>query len=363
MSRSNYAGQQRYNGTFWSGDVASTWDMLRKQVPLGLNFTASGQPSFNTDIGGFFCGSYNAMGSGSAPRNPQFQELYVRWMQYALFGPIFRSHGADAPREIYQFGQKGEPVYDAIERCIRLRYQLIPYLYSLAWQVHQGDASYLRPLAADYLADKRTWSMTDEFLCGKSILAAPVLNPQFTEEKILKLTDMSGWDADTNGTSESGWPKVDFTVQHSVTKYLPKGTDWYDFFSEQRYGGGRSVTLSVGLADIPMFVRAGTILPIGPVTQWTDIHSWNDLELRIYPGRDASFTLYEDEGDGYGYEQGQCSQIKMDWNDRQHTLTIHQREGNFPGMLQQRQFRVRLAGHQDFKAIDYNGKEIKIIIE
>ena len=141
MTRSSFAGQQHYGSNMWSGDVNSSWDMLRKQLPAGLSFSLTGNPNFNTDIGGFFCGSYNTKGSGSAPQNPQFQELYVRWMQYGLFCPVFRSHGADAPREIWQFGKKGEPVYDAIEKQIRLRYRLIPYLYSTAWQVNSNNQS------------------------------------------------------------------------------------------------------------------------------------------------------------------------------------------------------------------------------
>ena len=154
MTRSSFAGQQHYGSNMWSGDVASSWDMLRKQVPAGLSFTLTGNPNFNTDIGGFFCGSYNTQGPASAPKNPQFQELYVRWMQYGLFCPVFRSHGADAPREIWQFGKKGEPVYDAIEQTIRLRYRLIPYLYSTAWQVTSNNESYLRPLFSDFAPDR-----------------------------------------------------------------------------------------------------------------------------------------------------------------------------------------------------------------
>ena len=141
MTRSSYAGQQHYGSNMWSGDVASSWDMLRKQVPAGLSFSLTGNPNFNTDIGGFFCNAYNTKGPGSAPQNPQYQELYVRWMQYGLFAPVFRSHGADAPREIWQFGKKGEPVYDAIEKMIRLRYRLIPYLYSTAWHVTSQNGS------------------------------------------------------------------------------------------------------------------------------------------------------------------------------------------------------------------------------
>lgn len=193
MTRSSFAGQQHYGSNMWSGDVNSSWDMLRKQVPAGLSFTLTGNPNFNTDIGGFFCGSYNTRGAGSAPRNPQFQELYVRWMQYALFCPVFRSHGADAPREIWQFGKKGEPVYDAIEQQIRLRYRLIPYLYSTAWQVTSANGSYMRPLFADFAQDKKVWNMTDEFLFGRSILACPIVDPQYTEEKIIRTDAMTGW--------------------------------------------------------------------------------------------------------------------------------------------------------------------------
>ena len=194
MTRSSYAGQQHYGSNMWSGDVNSSWDMLRKQVPAGLSFTLTGNPNFNTDIGGFFCSSYNTRGSGSAPKNPQFQELYVRWMQYGLFCPVFRSHGADAPREIWQFGQKGELIYDAIEKQIRLRYRLIPYLYSIAWQVTSNNDSYMRPLFADFAADKKVWNMTDEFMFGRSILACPIVDPQYTEEKVIRTNAMTGWD-------------------------------------------------------------------------------------------------------------------------------------------------------------------------
>ena len=194
MTRSSYAGQQHYGSNMWSGDVASSWDMLRKQVPAGLSFSLTGNPNFNTDIGGFFCNAYNTKGPGSAPQNPQYQELYVRWMQYGLFAPVFRSHGADAPREIWQFGKKGEPVYDAIEKMIRLRYRLIPYLYSTAWQVTSHNGSYMRPLFSDFVDDKKVWEMADELMFGQSILATPIVNPLYTEEQIIKEDAMTGWD-------------------------------------------------------------------------------------------------------------------------------------------------------------------------
>ena len=222
MTRSSYAGQQHYGSNMWSGDVNSSWDMLRKQVPAGLSYSLTGNPNFNTDIGGFFCGSYNTKGSGSAPRNPQFQELYVRWMQYGLFCPVFRSHGADAPREIWQFGKKGEPVYDAIEKQIRLRYRLIPYLYSTAWQVTSNNDSYMRPLFSDFAADKKVWNITDEFLFGRSILAAPIVKAQYTEEKIIRTDAMTGWNRQ-NATDGSAAGAIDFIATKSTTKYLPKG--------------------------------------------------------------------------------------------------------------------------------------------
>ena len=356
MTRSSFAGQQHYGSNMWSGDVASSWDMLRKQVPAGLSFSLTGNPNFNTDIGGFFCNSYNTMGAGSAPRNPQFQELYVRWMQYGLFCPVFRSHGADAPREIWQFGQKGEPVYDAIEQQIRLRYRLIPYLYSMAWQVTSNNDSYLRPLFSDFAADKKVWNMTDEFMFGHNILAAPIVDPQYTEEKIIRTDAMTGWDRQSSAENPTAGT-VDWTTPKSAVKYLPKGAMWYDFWTNKTYKGGQNVTLQTSLDRVPMFIRAGSILPLGPEMQYVGEKAWDNLELRIYPGADATFTLYEDEGDNYNYERGICSTITMEWNDRTRTLTIGQRKGSFPGMLQSRKFTVIMPDNSS-KVVEYHGETV-----
>ena len=358
MTRSSYAGQQHYGSNMWSGDVNSSWDMLRKQVPAGLSFTLTGNPNFNTDIGGFFCGSYNTKGSGSAPKNPQFQELYVRWMQYGLFCPVFRSHGTEAPREIWQFGKKGEPVYDAIEKQIRLRYRLLPYLYSTAWQVTSNNDSYMRPLFSDFAADKKVWNMTDEFMFGRSILAAPIVNPQYTEEKIIRTNEMTGWDRKTvsDGSSVGG---VDWSEKKTATKYLPKGALWYDFWTGKRYKGGQDVVLETSFDQVPMFVRAGSILPLGPEMQYVGEKSWDNLELRIYPGADADFTLYEDEGDNYNYEKGVYTIIPIHWNDKAHKLTIGKREGQYPGMLEKRQFTLVWPDGTS-QVVTYEGKEITI---
>ena len=358
MTRSSFAGQQHYGSNMWSGDVNSSWDMLRKQVPAGLSFTLTGNPNFNTDIGGFFCGSYNTRGKESAPKNPQFQELYVRWMQYGLFCHVFRSHGTEAPREIWQFGKKGEPIYDAIEKQIRLRYRLIPYLYSTAWQVTNNNDSYMRPLFADFAPDKQVWNMTDEFMFGRSILAAPILKAQYTEEKIIRTDAMTGWNSQTatDGTSAGA---IDFTATKSAVKYLPKGAQWYDFWTGKQYKGGQNVTLETSIDRVPMFVRAGSILPLGPEMQYVGEKSWDNLELRIYPGANGEFVLYEDEGDNYNYEKGVFSTITFQWNDRSHTLTIGDRKGEYPGMLASRNFTIVLPNGTK-QTVSYNGSKTEV---
>ena len=382
MTRSSFAGQQHYGSNMWSGDVASSWDMLRKQIPAGLSFSLTGNPNFNTDIGGFFCGSYNTKGKESAPRNPQFQELCIRWMQYGLFCPVFRSHGTEAPREIWHFadqksgkaerGKKGEPVYDAIEKTIRLRYRLIPYLYSTAWQVTSANESYLRPLFSDFAGDKEVWNMGNEFMFGRSILAAPITDPQFTQEKIVHEDAMTGWTRKET-KSETAAAYVDWTAVKTAEKYLPKGTDWYDFWTGKRWKGGQRVTLQTALDRVPMFVRAGSILPLGPEMQYVGEKTWDSLEIRLYPGADGSFTLYEDEGDNYNYEKGMYATIVFHWNNKLHTLTIGQRKGNYPGMLQQRKFRIVVVneskgfGNEESSIYDatiaYDGSEQKVIFK
>ncbi len=357
MTRSAFAGQQRYGSNMWSGDVTSSWEMLRAQIPAGLSFTIAGNPNFNSDIGGFFCNSYNTKGPGSAPKNPQFQELYVRWMQYALFCPVFRSHGADAPREIFQFGQKGDAAYDAIEKAIRLRYRMLPYIYSVAWQVTSDDQSYMRPLFADFAADRNVWEMNDEFMFGDAILAAPIVDPQYTEEKIVREDAMSGWDR--KEVKDNGVATVDFSEGRQAQKYLPKGAQWYDFWTNRLYKGGQAVTIETSFDRVPMFVKAGSILPLGPEMQYVGEKAWDNLEIRLYPGADGSFTLYEDEGDNYNYEKGVYSTVDFKWDNARRTLTIGQRHGSFPGMLATRTFTLVLPDGTT-KAVTYNGDELKV---
>ncbi|MBP8687318.1 MAG: glycoside hydrolase family 31 protein, partial [Prevotella sp.] len=341
----------------WSGDVASSWDMLRKQIPAGLNFSLTGDPNFNTDIGGFFCGSYNNNGSGSATHNPQYQELYVRWLQYGLFCPVFRSHGTDAPREIYQFGKKGEPIYDAIEKIINLRYRLLPYIYSTAWQVTSKDYSYMRPLFSDFASDRKVWNMPNEFMFGSSILAAPIVEASYTQEKIIKENAMTGWDSkEVNAQTENS--AINFKENKTTLKYLPAGTKWFDFWTGKEYKGGQYVNLNTPLADVPMFMRAGSIIPLAPEMEYTGEKKWDNLEIRIYPGADGDFTLYEDEGDNYNYEKGMYATIHFHWDNANNILTIGKQEGNYPGMIKDRQFNI-VTPNGKIHNMNYNGNEIK----
>jgi len=276
-------------------------------------------------------------------------------MQYALFCPVFRSHGADAPREIYQFGKKGDAAFDAIEKSIRLRYQLLPYIYSTAWQVTDNDESYLRALVYDFAADKKVWDMTDEFLFGRSILATPVVAAQYTDEKVIRTNEMTGWDRAE--VEQKLAESVDFTQNKTAVKYLPDGADWYYFWTEDKYKGGQDVTITTKFDEVPMFVRAGSIIPTAPVMQYAEENKWDNLDITVYPGADAEFVLYEDEGDNYNYEKGVYSTITFKWNDKKQTLTIGSVAGEYPGMLNDRTFNVRVVGSDNVQTVAYSGKE------
>ena len=215
--------------------------------------------------------------------------------------------------------------------------------------------SYLRPLFSDFAADKRVWDMTDEFMFGRNILAAPILNPQYTQEKVIREDAMTGWDHKDVKTA-NGELIVDWSAPKSITKYLPKGTLWYDFWTGKSYRGGQSVTLTTTLDRVPMFVRAGSILPLGPEMQYTGEKPWDNLEIRLYPGADGTVTLYEDEGDSYNYERGVYATIRFDWNNKTRRLSISERQGSYPGMISTRQFTVILPNGTT-KTIEYNGQQ------
>ena len=361
LTRSFFAGQQRYGANTWSGDVGSSWDSFRKQVPLCLNHTLCANPNVNTDIGGFFANSYNRRhGDNSATRNPQYQELYVRWMQFGLFCPMMRSHGTEVYRELYYYGKAGEPVYDALVYAVNMRYRLLPYIYSQSWQVSKNDDSFMRALVMDFPEDRNVWNNGRQYMFGHSLLVCPVLEPLYTQEKIVKTDEMSGWDQKDNNEYANGWPVVDWSQKKLFEVYLPKGADWYDFWTGRKLEGGQRVKADAPLAHSPLYVKAGSILPLEDNgLQYAGEKPWDHLLLAVYPGTDAAFTLYEDEGDGFNYQKGQYTEIPMTWNNRSRTLTIGARKGQFTGMLAKRTFIVELPGGNR-KSVVYAGKKVTV---
>ena len=359
FTRSYFAGQQRTGAQTWSGDIGSSWDSFRKQVPICLNYTLTANPNVNCDIGGFFAGSYNTQGFNSAARNPQYQELYVRWMQFGAFMPMMRSHGTDVYRELYEFGKKGEPVYEALVDAVKLRYRFLPYIYSTSWQVSKNDDSFMRALFMDFKDDKNTWDNSREYMFGRNVLVCPVLNPLYTTEKIVKTDEMSGWNKQENTEKSNGYPVIDWKATKSYEVYLPAGTKWYDYWTGKQYDGGQKLTTNVTLENSPLYVKAGAILPLGPDVQYVNENKYDNLEIVVYPGANGEFTLYEDEGDNYNYEKGKYSTIQLSWNDKAKSLTIGKRQGTFDGMLQNRTFRVKIVGGTE-KTVQYNGKALTV---
>jgi alpha-D-xyloside xylohydrolase len=361
LTRSAFAGQQRYGANTWSGDVNSSWESLRNQVPAGLNFTLTGNPNFNSDIGGFFAGTYKkGWNESSGSQNPMFQELYVRWLQYGTFTPMMRSHGADVPREIFQFGKKGEPVYDAVEKFIRLRYSMLPYIYSVSRDVSKNQSSFMRALAMDFAEDKKVWDINNAYMFGKSFLVAPILNAQYTPEKIVKTNEQTGWDKKDENIKEGLVSTVDFTQNKAAKVYLPSGAVWYDYWTNAKYNGGQEIEKTVNIQDIPLYVKGGSIIPFGPDVQYATEKKWDNLTIKVYPGSDADFVLYEDEFDNYNYEKGDFTEIQMHWNDKSQTLTIDTRKGKYKAMIEKRNFTIILPNGQQ-KAVAYSGKNVKVI--
>lgn len=361
LTRSGFLGQQRYASNVWSGDVQSSWDMFRKQITAGLNFSLTGMPHWNSDLGGFFAGSYNTNGNTSATRNPMYQELYVRWLQFGVFCPMMRSHGADTPREFFWYGKAGEPVYDALVDAVKLRYSLLPYIYSTAWEVSHRQSTFMRALYMDFLNDKNTWKIGNEYMFGKAFLVAPVLHSQYTpEQKQNILKENEGWNKTTNNQVNLSL-NVDFTQSKEMEVYLPSGNKWYNYWTNEDFDGGQKLKIKTSLDRIPLFVRAGSIIPIGPDVQYTNEKKWDNLIINVYPGADGTFTLYEDEGDNYNYESGAYTEIQMKWNDTKRILTIDARKGEYNGMLTKRNFTIRTADGKE-KIITYSGKKINVKI-
>jgi len=333
LTRSAFAGQQRYGSVVWSGDVVASWEALRNQISAGLNFSLCGIPYWNSDIGGFFLWNFQ-----NPLQNADYRELYARWIQFGAFCPMMRSHGADAPREIYQFGKKGEIIYDAIEKFIKLRYSLLPYIYSTSWDVSENHSSMMRALVMDFSSDKKALNIDDQYMFGKSILVCPVTERMYNQ----------------NG-------KADFSTVKKRELYLPGGTNWIDFWTGEMLKGGQTVTKETPIDIMPLYVKAGSIIPIGPDVQYAEEKPWDNLEIRIYEGADGEFTLYEDENDNYNYEEGLYSTIRFSWDDSKKVLTIDEREGSYPGMINERQFEVKIVGQENnVKKVNYTGRKASV---
>ncbi len=325
LGRSAFAGSQRAAVTAWSGDILSNFETFKRQIPAGLNFSLSGLPYWTTDIGGFVSGD---------PNDPAYRELFIRWFQFGTFSPIFRVHGTRSTdqNELWSYGPEAQKILTEYDR---LRYELMPYIYSVAWKVTNESYTPMRPLVMDFRGDPRALNVGDQFMFGPAILVNPV--------------------------TEQG-----ATTRHL---YLPQ-TKWYDFWTGAAVVGGKAIDTAAPLDRLPLFVRAGSIVPMGPDVQYAAEKPADPIELRVYAGADGDFVLYEDESDNYNYEKGVHATIAIHWDDANKKLSIGNREGEFPGMLKDRKFRVVLVrdGHgagigqtqQADKEVEYSGKAVAV---
>lgn len=363
LTRSAYAGQHRYGTFTWNGDTSATWETLRRSIAEGVNFCATGEPYWTVDIGGFFvdndpslwfwrgdyhegCRGLTDMDALEPDANDTgcldhgYWELYTRWLQFAAFLPMFRSHGTDAAREIWRFGDEGTTFYDVIARFIRLRYRLLPYIYSVAAQVTFASASMVRAVALGFSRDIRTHHLYDQFLFGPSLLVCPVTQAMYFAAGSRPITN----------------------VPKSRPVYLPGGADWFDFWTEKLYRGGQEIMANAPLEIMPLFVRAGSILPMAQEMQFTDEVPDAPYELLVYAGADATFMLYEDAGDGYAYERGECAFVRIEWVEQAGELLFHQREGAFPQMIKERVFHVVVIADSKRRTreVSYRGDALRV---
>jgi alpha-D-xyloside xylohydrolase len=350
LTRSSFAGMQKYGASFWTGDVSANWEEFRIQITAGLNFCMTGIPYWTTDIAGYFIKhepvwwfSNGVFEKGQEDEG--FKELYTRWFQFAAFCPLFRAHGADFPREPWAFGTPESQTYRTLLKFTNLRYRLMPYIYSLAWKVTNENYTIMRALPFDFMTDTATYNINNQYMFGPSILVNPVVDPLYYLPNNVKMDSSS----------------------YSRNVYLPKGTQWINFWTGKQYDGGQNIDADATFETMPLFVRAGSIIPMGPFIQYSTEKS-DPLEIRIYIGADGDFTLYEDENDTYNYEKGVYSLISFHWDNAQKTLTISDRKGQFPGMHEKRTFNIVLVSETKglgvetteipVKTINYIGKKV-----
>ncbi|MDT3401365.1 glycoside hydrolase family 31 protein [Mucilaginibacter terrae] len=339
LVRQAFAGQQRNATTLWSSDITCTFDAFKSQVPQGINACASGMPYWTSDIGGYHLGWKAA--DWSLPEN---QELFTRWFQFGVFSPIFRIHGK-GERALFSNNWSDETKANLLFYD-KLRYRLLPYIYSLAGQVTQNNYTIMRALTFDFRKDEKVYSIPDEYMFGPAFLVNPVTEQLYT------------------GTNSA-------KGKHTRTVYLPVAAGWYDFWTGKRYNGGQQFEVDVPLTTIPLYVRAGSIVPMGPVMQYATEKPSTELELRIYPGANGKFEFYEDENDNYNYEKGHYATFTLNWNDQKHQLTISATKGNFKGMLKIRKFNIvlmkegygaNIEADKFNKMITYKGKPLMVTV-
>jgi alpha-D-xyloside xylohydrolase len=487
LTRSTYAGQQRNAATTWSGDVGASWEVYRRQIPAGINHSMSGIPYWTFDIGAFVLGAYEGVFMNGG-KDPAYQELYARMFQFGAFCPIFRSHGSETPREIWEMGEFTEPLI----KIDNLRYRLMPYIYSLAWMVTDRDYTVMRGLPMDFSADENTYLISDQFMFGPSMMVCPVteymyyrppepsvlVGPEFFRTNDGKPGLQAKYYKDAewkNLSKEQIDPDIDFVwytgrpsyvtdsmyavrwegkltpresgkhqfhlvsydpkriilngdtlrmVYTSVEQYtepvelqagksndfvletenrstgaarmrlfwktpsifarektrenreksrdvyLPATDRWCDFWTGESYEGGQTVKADAPIDKVPLFVRAGAIIPMGPFLQHSSEKPADPIELRIYPAADGRFTVYEDENDNYNYEKGIYATMDFQWDDAQRQLTIAERKGEFPGMLKERTINIIVVskghgtgvevGDRFDKVVRYRGEEITL---
>ncbi|MBQ6878770.1 MAG: DUF5110 domain-containing protein [Bacteroidales bacterium] len=338
LTRSGFAGLQRYSTATWSGDIATRWEDMKAQISAGLNFAISGIPYWTMDIGGFCVENryvagqeiFNRTGKENADQK-EWRELNTRWFQFGAFCPLFRAHGQYPFREPWEIAPEGHPAYESIVYYTKLRYALMPYVYSLAGKTWFDDYTIMRPLVMDFMADAKVTNIGDAYMFGPAFLVAPVYEYGARSREV----------------------------------YFPECEGWYDFYSNEFLSGGESWTVAAPYGRMPLYVRAGSIVPFGPEIQWSDEKPADVIDLYIYQGADGEFTLYEDENVNYNYEKGLCSKIDFKYDDRMKLLSIEERQGEFPGMLEERTFNVipvSKNGVGKKQTVQYNGLSMKVVL-
>ncbi len=308
LTRSGFAGLQRYGTAMWSGDISATWTAMRKQIPAGLSFSLSGVPYWTMDTGGFSVPARFSRQNPTPEDVDEWREQNTRWFQFGTFVPLLRVHGEFPYREMWYFGGESHPAYQTMLKFDRLRYRLLPYIYSLAGGVTQEGSSIMRGLVMDFRTDAKAREIGDQYMFGPALL----INPVTTYKARSRLV------------------------------YLPKAAGWYDFWTGVAFSGGRTIDAAAPYESLPVFVKAGSIIPFGPELQYTAEKPADPITLYVYAGADGAFALYEDEGLNYNYEKGAFTRIPIQWNDSTRILTIGKREGSFPGMLSERTFEIVL---------------------